>query len=95
MQQVGALTYAAARKRGPDLLAKFKDRIQRRWSAWNATSKSGHRPARIRTTNRLERSKGESRRRTEVIPRFPTECSCLSLLYASSITASKHWRGSR
>ncbi len=48
---------------------------------------------RIRTTNRLERLNGESRRRTKVIPRFPTERSCLSLLYASLITASKHWRG--
>jgi hypothetical protein len=28
-----------------------------------------------------------------VIPRFPTERSCLSLLYASLITASKRWRG--
>jgi transposase-like protein len=48
---------------------------------------------RIRTTNRLERLNGESRRRAKVIPRFPTERSCLSLLYASLITASKHWRG--
>jgi transposase-like protein len=30
---------------------------------------------RIRTTNRLERLNGESRRRTKVIPRFPTERS--------------------
>jgi putative transposase len=51
-----------------------------------------HHP-RIRTTNRLERLNGESRRRAKVIPRFPTERSCLSLLYASLITASKHWRG--
>jgi hypothetical protein len=28
-----------------------------------------------------------------VIPRLATERSCLSLLYASLITASKHWRG--
>jgi transposase-like protein len=48
---------------------------------------------RIRTTNRLERLNGETRRRTKVIPRFPTERSCLSLLYASLITASKRWRG--
>lgn len=33
---------------------------------------------RIRTTNRLERLNGESRRRTKVIPRFPTERSCLT-----------------
>jgi transposase-like protein len=48
---------------------------------------------RLRTTNRIERLNGETRRRTKVIPRFPTERSCLSLLYASLITASKHWRG--
>src|SRR5947207_3291336 len=32
-------------------------------------------------------------RRTKVIPRFPTERSCLTLLYASLRTASRHWRG--
>jgi transposase-like protein len=48
---------------------------------------------RIRTTNRLERLNGESRRRTKVIPRFPTERSCLTLLYASLMPASKLWRG--
>jgi putative transposase len=48
---------------------------------------------RIRTTNRLERLNGEGRRRTKVIPRFPTERACLALLYASLVTASKRWRG--
>ncbi len=48
---------------------------------------------RIRTTNRLERLNGEGRRRTKVIPRFPTERSCLSLLFATLVTASKRWRG--
>ena len=47
----------------------------------------------IRTTNRLERLNGEGRRRTKVIPRFPTERSCLALLFASLVTASKRWRG--
>jgi transposase-like protein len=45
------------------------------------------------STNRLERLNGESRRRTKVIPRFPTERSCLTLLYASLVTASTRWRG--
>ena len=48
---------------------------------------------RIRTTNRLERLTGEGRRRTKVIPRFPTERSCLSLLCATLITAWRRWRG--
>ena len=43
---------------------------------------------RIRTTNQLERLNGEGRRRTKVIPRFPTERSCLALLFASLVTAS-------
>jgi transposase-like protein len=48
---------------------------------------------RIRTTNRLERLNGEARRRTKVIPRFPTERSCPTLLYAGLVTASKRWHG--
>jgi transposase-like protein len=48
---------------------------------------------RIRTTNRLERLNGEGHRRSKVIPRFPTERSCLALLFASLVTASKRWRG--
>ncbi len=50
---------------------------------------------RIRTTNLLERTFEESRRRTKVIPRFPTERSCLALVFASLITASHGWRGIR
>ncbi len=96
-----APTYAAAVKRGRDLIAKFKDRYP---SAMECLERDleecvtylrfpeAHHQ-RIRTTNRLERLNGETRRRTKVIPRFPTERSCLSLLYATLITASKHWRG--
>ena len=49
----------------------------------------------IRSTNLLERLLGESKRRTKVIPRFPTEKSCLSLVYAVLIDASSHWQGLR
>jgi len=49
----------------------------------------------IRSTNLLERLLGESKRRTKVIPRFPTEKSCLSLVYAVLIDASAHWQGLR
>lgn len=47
----------------------------------------------IRSTNLLERLLEESKRRTKVIPRFPTEKSCLSLVYAVLIDASAHWHG--
>lgn len=46
----------------------------------------------IRSTNLLERLLEESKRRTKVIPRFPTEKSCLSLVYAVLIDASSHWQ---
>jgi transposase-like protein len=102
VQQVfRASTHAAALKRGRDLIAKFKDRYPAAMECLDRDleecvtflrfPESHHQ--RIRTTNRLERLNGESRRRTKVIPRFPTERSCLALLYTSLITASKHWRG--
>jgi putative transposase len=48
---------------------------------------------RIRTTNLLERSFLEERRRTKVIPRFFTEKSCIKLVYATLWRASQHWQG--
>jgi transposase-like protein len=47
----------------------------------------------IRTTNLLERMFGEGRRRTKVIPRFPSENACLRLFFASLVTASQSWKG--
>jgi transposase-like protein len=96
-----APSYAAALKRGRDLVAKFKDRYPAAMDCLERDleecvtylrfPEAHHR--RIRTTNRMERLNGESRRRTKVIPRFPTERSCLTLLYATLMTASKRWRG--
>lgn len=50
---------------------------------------------RIRTTNLLERSFLEERRRTKVIPRFFTEKSCLKLVFATLWRASQRWHGVR
>jgi transposase-like protein len=49
----------------------------------------------IRTSNLLERTLEEGRRRIKVIPRFPTESSALRLLYATLIITSQSWRGVR
>jgi transposase-like protein len=96
-----APSYAVAIKRGRDLIAKFQDRYPAAMACLEKDleecvtylrfPEAHHR--RIRTTNRLERLNGEGRRRTKVIPRFPTERSCLTLLYASLMAASKLWRG--
>ncbi len=96
-----APSYALALKRGRALIARFGDRYT---AAMECLERdlgecvtylrfpAAHHH-RIRTTNRLERLNGEGRRRTKVIPRFPTERSCLALLFASLVTASKRWRG--
>jgi hypothetical protein len=48
---------------------------------------------RIRHTNLLERTFGETRRRSKVIGRLPGERSCLSLVWAVLDRASRGWRG--
>jgi putative transposase len=48
---------------------------------------------RIRHSNFIERSFGETRRRVKVIGRLPGEQSCLSLVWAVLDRASKGWRG--
>lgn len=48
---------------------------------------------RVRTTNLLERTFVEVRRRTKVIGRFPGETSALSLIWAVLELSSRGWRG--
>ena len=96
-----ASTQAQALKRGHALIAQFRDRYPAAMECLERDLEEcvtylrfpSEHHIRIRTTNRLERLNGEGRRRTKVIPRFPSERSCLSLLFASLVTASKRWRG--
>jgi putative transposase len=48
---------------------------------------------RVRHSNFIERSFGETRRRVKVIGRLPGEHSCLSLAWAVPDRASAGWRG--
>ena len=45
----------------------------------------------VRTTNLLERSFVEERRRTKVIPRFTDERSAIKLVFATQIRVSERW----
>jgi len=98
-----AKSYEQGMKIGRQVIARFKDVYP---SAMECLEKDlGHCltylkfPAEhakvIRTTNLMERTFGEARRRTKVIPRFPKEDSCLSLVFAVLIRASQKWRGVR
>ena len=48
---------------------------------------------RIRHSNFIERTFGETRRRAKVIGRFPGETSCISITWAVLDRASRGWRG--
>jgi transposase-like protein len=48
---------------------------------------------RIRHSNFIERTFGETRRRTKVIGRLPNETSCVSLVWAVLDRAARGWRG--
>jgi len=98
-----ASSYEEGIKLGNELIARFRDRYT---SAMECLEEdlaecltylrfpSAHWKV-IRTSNLLERTFGEGRRRTKVIPRFPTESAGLRLLYATLITASQSWKGIR
>ena len=96
-----AQDYQKGLKIAKDIIARFEDQFP---SAMECLAEgledtlcvlkfpATHRKS-IRSTNLLERLLGESKRRTKVIPRFPTEKSCLSLVYAVLVDASKNWHG--
>jgi transposase-like protein len=50
---------------------------------------------RLRTSNRLERTFGEKKRRTKVIPHFFTEKAAIKLVYATMLATTAKWRGIR
>ncbi len=88
--QIAAEVLKTYQSRYPSAMKSFQD-------DWEASVAYLHCPTvhhkRIRTTNLLERSFLEERRRTKVIPRFFTEKSCLKLAFASLWRASQRWQG--
>lgn len=98
-----ARDYDTGLKMGEDLVKKFGDRYPSAMECLKKAlpnvltclkfPKAHHK--KIRTTNLLERLFGEAKRRSKVIPRFPTESSCMTLMYATLIDSSRKWRGVR
>jgi putative transposase len=89
-KQVAADVLKRYQKPYPSAMTSFQDD----WEACIAYMRCPHvHHKRVRTTNLLERSFLEERRRTKVIPRFFTEKSCLQLAFASLWRASQRWQG--
>jgi putative transposase len=88
--QIAADVLKKFQKEYPSAMTSFQDD----WEACIAYMRCPHvHHKRIRTTNLLERSFVEERRRTKVIPRFFTEQSCLQLAFATLWRASQRWQG--
>jgi transposase-like protein len=92
---------AEARRRADNLAARWGDRYPAAVACLtddlgSLTSHLRFPPQhwrRIRHSNFIERTFGESRRRVKVIGRLPGEASCLSLVWAVLDRASRGWRG--
>jgi transposase-like protein len=95
-----APSYEAGQKLATEVLGKYQDLYPSAMKAFSEDLEAclvhlrcpvGHRKA-IRTTNLLERSFEEEKRRTKVIPRFFDEKSCLKLAFATLIRVSQRWQ---
>ena len=101
LQVFRAKSYNEGIQKGKELIARFKKLYPRAMEclekdleeclAYLKFPKEHHKG--IRSTNLLERTFEEGRRRTKVIPRFPTEESCFKLVFSALISSSRSWRG--
>ena len=73
----------------PSLVKAFEDDLE---SLLNILKVPFNHRKKVRTTNLIERSFEEERRRTKVIPGFLTEKSALKLIFSVLIRASKRWQ---
>ena len=95
-----APTYEAGQKLASEVLEKHRDLYPSAMKAFCEDLEAClvhlrcpvvHRKA-IRTTNLLERTFEEEKRRTKVIPRFFDEKSCLKLVFSTLIRVSQRWQ---
>lgn len=97
----GERSIAVARQRAADFSATFGRRFPSAVTCLNEDLASliaylrfpVEHHKRIRHSNFIERTFGETRRRVKVIGRLPGERSCLSLVWAVLDRASRGWRG--
>jgi transposase-like protein len=88
-RQAAAQTIAHFEREYPAAMKSFADDLQA--SLTHLRLPPAHRKF-VRTTNLIERSFEEQRRRTKVIPRFFDERSCLKLAFAALERAARRWQ---
>lgn len=88
-QQAAAAVLDRYGREYPSAMASFSDDLEARLNHLRVPVR--HRRY-VRTTNLIERSFLEERRRTKIIPRFFDERSCLKLVFATVQRASARWQ---
>ena len=88
-QQAAAGFIKQFSERFPSAVKSFSDDLEA--SLAHLRLPEEHRKS-CRTTNMIERSFVEERRRTKVIPGFLTEKSCLKLVFGTLIRAARRWQ---
>ena len=88
-QEAAAGVLAQFEREYPAAMKSFADDLEA--SLAHLRVPPGHRKF-VRTTNLIERSFEEERRRTKVIPRFFDERSCLKLAFAALERAARRWQ---
>lgn len=88
-KQLAALFIRENQRDYPSLVKAFKDDLDALLNVLRVPA--AHRKY-VRTTNIIERSFEEERRRTKVIPGFLTEKSALKLVFSVLIRATKRWQ---
>jgi len=88
-RQAAAETIAHFEREYPAAMKSFADDLES--SLLHLRVPPAHRKF-VRTTNLIERSFEEERRRTKVIPRFFDERSCLKLAFAALERAARRWQ---
>ena len=101
LESFHAKDYESGLEIGREVIARYRDRFPAAMECMKDTLEEtlavlklppAHHK-RLRTSNILERTFGEKKRRTKVIPHFFSEKAALKLSYATMLAVSNKWRG--
>ena len=103
LESFHANSYEQGLKKGREVIARYRQRFPSAMKCMEETLEACLQalrlPAahhkRLRTSNLLERTFGEHKRRTKVIPHFFTEEAAMKLSFAVLLAVANKWRGVR
>ena len=103
LESFHAKSYEQGLKKGREVITRYRQRFPSAMNGMEETLEAclqvlrlpeAHHK-RLRTSNLLERTFGELKRRTKVIPHFFTEQAAIKLSFAVLLATASKWRGVR